>query len=224
MTDDRNDNADAMLIEASRDYNAPPRIPRDEMWARIEAARKLRAKPASRRSRWIWPSAAVAAAVVMSAGVLIGRRWERANGESRVTVAASSPAPAATVTATPDTDPAASLSYKLVVFKHLANSEALITAFRSAAKRGEVDSQLRDWSNEMLSTTRMLQASGAASDPTLTRLLSDLDLVLAQIKQYAARGTNDPNDLDLIEESINKRGVIAKLRSTLPARAMPAGT
>lgn len=219
MTNDRNDSADDMLIQASRDYNAPTLVPRDEMWARIEAARKSGVASAPKRARWMWPSAAVAAAVVMAVGIVVGRRWERSSSQ----LASSSPTSAATTVA-PELDASGSLSYKLVVLKHLANSEALITSFRSAAKRGEVDAQLRDWSKEMLSTTRMLEASGTASDPTLKRLLSDLDLVLTQIKLYTARGTNDANDLDLIEESINSRGVMTELRSTLPAHVIPAGT
>jgi hypothetical protein len=158
---------------------------------------------------------------LLALGVVVGRRWERANNRAPVEIASSAP-PSAGVA--PSADSANSLSYKLVVLKHLANSEALITAFRSAATRGEIDDGLRTWSSEMLSTTRLLEASGATNDPTLKRLLSDLDLVLAQIKLYSARGTNDPSDLDLIEQSINKRGVITKLRSTLPGRTMPAGT
>ena len=221
MTIDKDDRADGMLIEASRDYNAPAAVPRDAMWARIEAARKSRLAP--KRSRWIWPSAAVAAAaVIMAVGVVVGRRWER--GSSRAGLAANTTTAPATTATGPESDASGSLSYKLVVQKHLANSEALITSFRSAAKRGEVDAQLRDWSKDMLSTTRMLEASGTSSDPTIKRLLSDLDLVLTQIKLYTARGTNDADDLDLIEESINSRGVMTKLRSTLPARALPAGT
>jgi hypothetical protein len=222
MTDEKDDSIDAALIEASRGYNAPASLPREEMWLRIQAARKARTSTIAPRRRWIWPSAAVAAAVVLAAGIGIGRRWERTNSHAPVTVATNTPAFVAPAVPT-DADASASLSYKLVVFKHLASSEALITAFRSAAERGEIDQQLRDWSKEMLSTTRMLEASGSTSDPTLRRLLSDLDLVLTQIKQYAARGTKDLNDLDLIEESINKRGVMTKLRSTLPARALPAG-
>jgi len=45
-----------------------------------------------------------------------------------------------------------------------------------------------------------------------------------QIRLYVTRGTNNRDDLDLIEQSINKRGVINKLRSTLPARNAPVGT
>ena len=58
----------------------------------------------------------------------------------------------------------------------------------------------------------------------MKRLLEDLDLVIVQIARYVTRGTNNPDDLDLIEQSINKRGVINKLRSTLPARNAPVGT
>ena len=110
------------------------------------------------------------------------------------------------------------------MLKHLAGSEAMITAFRSAAKRGELDAQIAAWSKELLSTTRMLEVSAASDDPMMRRLLEDLDLVLAQIKQYVTRGTNNPDDLDLIEQSINKRGVMTKLRSTLPGRTSPVGT
>lgn len=122
-----------------------------------------------------------------------------------------------------DADSAPSLAYRLVVLQHLAGSEAMITTFRSSAERGQVDAQIAGWSRELLTTTRMLEASAATKDPTMKRLLEDLDLVITQIAQYATRGTNDPDDLDLIEQSINKRGVIAKLRR-LPDRALPAGT
>jgi hypothetical protein len=116
------------------------------------------------------------------------------------------------------------LAYRLVMLRHIAGSEAMITAFRASARRGEVDKQIADWARELLGTTRMLEASPVTADPTMKRLLDDLDLVLMQIAQYTTRGTMNTEELDLIEESINKRGVIAKLRSTLPARNNPAGT
>jgi hypothetical protein len=116
-----------------------------------------------------------------------------------------------------------SLAYRLVVLRHLAGSEAMITTFRSSAERGQVDAEIAGWSRELLATTRLLEASSATKDPTMKRLLGDLDLVITQIAQYASRGTNDPDELDLIEQSIHKRGVIAKLRR-LPDRDFPAGT
>jgi hypothetical protein len=123
-----------------------------------------------------------------------------------------------------DSGPNASLAYRLVVLQHLAGSEAMITSFRSSAERGEVDAQIASWSRELLSTTRMLESSPVTQDPTMKRLLEDLDLVIVQIRLYVTRGTNNRDDLDLIEQSINKRGVINKLRSTLPARNAPVGT
>jgi len=116
------------------------------------------------------------------------------------------------------------LAYRLVVLRHLAGSEAMITAFRASAQRGEIDAQMAAWSRELLGTTRLLEQSQVADDPTMRRLLEDLDLVLAQIARYVTRGTVNAEELDLIEESINKRGVVTKLRSSLPARLTPAGT
>jgi len=116
------------------------------------------------------------------------------------------------------------LAYHLVVLQHLAGSEAMITAFRTAARRGEMDAQLSTWARELLSTTRMLESSAATQDPTMKRLLEDLDLVIAQIVQYVTHGTNNSEELDLIEQSITTRGVITKLRGTVSARTSAAGT
>ena len=138
-------------------------------------------------------------------------------------LASAVPANGADRTTSTRADETTALSYRLVMLKHLAGSEAMITAFRSAARQGEIDAQIAAWSKELLSTTRMLEASAASDDPMMKRLLEDLDLVLAQIKQYVTRGTNNPEDLDLIEQSIIKRGVITKLRSTIPPRNVPAG-
>ena len=113
-----------------------------------------------------------------------------------------------------------SLAYRLVVLRHLAGSEAMITSFRSSARNGEMDAQLAGWSRELLSTTRLLESSQAASDPVMKRLLEDLDLVISQIVQYTTRGTTNSEELDLIEQSINKRGVMSKLRSTIPGRTV----
>ena len=227
MTNDHTDDPmDELLVQAAREYNAPLAVPREEMWSRIQGARAAQKLRGTSRV-WVWPGVGIAAAALLTAGVLIGRNWERALRTAHpAVVSASSPA-AAGSSASRDgesVDASASLSYRLVVLKHLAGSEAMITAFRSSAKRGEVDAQIADWSKELLSTTRMLEASAASDDPTMRRLLEDLDLVLAQIKQYVTRGTNSPDDLELIEQSINKRGVMTKLRSTLPNRTSPVGT
>jgi len=162
-----------------------------------------------------------------STGQIISKlRQETTATDRRVRELASAGTPGGTARSSDASaaDESTALSYHLVVLKHLAGSEAMITAFRSAARHGEIDAQIADWSKELLSTTRMLEASVATDDPTMKRLLEDLDLVLAQIKQYVTRGTNNPGDLDLIEQSIIKRGVMTKLRSTASPRNVPAGT
>jgi hypothetical protein len=279
MNDDR---MDELLARGTRDYNEPGTVPREEMWTRIQAARVAAprgpaAQPRKARPVWIWPSAAVAAGLLLYAGIAIGRRLEHAGvptaqknvasvpataagrdssasrKESVASVVATPPVPSAPKQVAKDEDvirklreqtnstnrrarelatapgvagdsQSNTLAYKLVVLQHLAGSEAMITAFRSSARRGEVDGEIVAWSRELLSTTRMLESSTVGQDPMMRRLLEDLDLVIAQIAQYVSRGTNNPDDLDLIEQSINKRGVISKLRSTLPGRNLPAGT
>ena len=111
-----------------------------------------------------------------------------------------------------------------MVLQHLAGSEAMITSFRAGARSGEMDAELKTWSRELLGTTRLLESSQASNDPVMKRLLDDLDLVISQIVQYTNKGTTNPEELDLIEQSINKRGVMSKLRSTIPGRNVPAGT
>jgi hypothetical protein len=259
MTDDP---YDKLLDANAADYNRPGTVPREEMWAKIQAARAAAAAPrpiaiTKARRLWVLPGVGIAALLLLSVGIVIGRRTatsdsarvaEASRGPSSAdslrpsttpgrfgTVAptvASSAAPrspratdsaprdAGLPPATPDAE-ADAIAYRLVLLQHLAGTEAAITAFRSAARRGEVDPQVARWSRELLGTTRMLRSSSLAADPVMRRLLTDLDLILNQIAVYSERGTTRPEDLDLIEESISKRGIISKLRTTIPARAVP---
>lgn len=276
MNDDR---MDELMSEAARGYNAPGQVPREEMWTRIQAARREQARLAAPRlaapGRWMWPGVGVAAAAVLALGIALGRRMERADHEpvrvpngvasiptpaprtdsaAQNAAAVPTPAPAtesvlaqiheatkatgrhATELAdkpglrgdSPTTvgqrnDESTALAYRLVMLQHIAGSEAMITAFRTSAHRGELDAQTAQWARELLGTTRLLESSPAADDPTMRRLLQDLDLVIAQIVQYASHGTTNPEELDLIERSIQKRGIMTKLRGTT-SLALTAGT
>jgi hypothetical protein len=124
----------------------------------------------------------------------------------------------------PNASSAATVSYQLAVVEHLAGTEAMLSSFRAAAKRGEVDAQITTWARNLLTTTRLLQASAAQEDPTMKRLLDDLELVLVQIAQYTSASPHRAEELELIEHSIERRGVIGKLHTTIPARLGPAGT
>jgi hypothetical protein len=119
---------------------------------------------------------------------------------------------------------AARMAYRLAVVEHLAGTEAMLTSFRAAARHGEVDAQITAWARNLLTTTRLLQASAAQDDPTMKRLLDDLELVLVQIAQYTSTGAHHAEELELIEHSIERRGVIGKLHTNMPARLTRAGT
>ena len=124
---------------------------------------------------------------------------------------------------TPAQNASASVAYRLAVANHVVGSEAMITAFRASAQRGDVDAQLAKWSHDLLGETRLLESAAPPDDVTLKRLLEDLDLVLAQIVQYTSRGTHSPEDLDLIDRSIRRRAVMSNLRN-ISAGRLPSGT
>ena len=137
----------------------------------------------------------------------------------------SSPRTAPSLAAVPDRSaPRENLTYRLAVLQHLAGTEAMLTSFRASAKRGDVDAELTRWARSLLTTTRLLEATAGAQDPSMKRLLGDLELVLLQIAQYTTAGPRSAEELELIEHSIERRGVIGKIRTTIPARSTPAGT
>jgi len=109
-------------------------------------------------------------------------------------------------------------AYRLAVVEHLTRTELLLTSFRAKEKSGEevqADAQFAALSKELLGTTRLLLATRRGDDPMMTRLLQDLEYVLMQISQYSNEGRRA--DLDAINQSLDKRNVLPKLRSTIPA-------
>jgi hypothetical protein len=109
-------------------------------------------------------------------------------------------------------------AYRLAVVEHLTRTEVLLTSFRAqehSGDAGRVDAQFAALSRELLGTTRLLLATRRSDDPNITRLLQDLEYVLMQLSQYANDGRRV--DLDAINQSLDKRNVITKLRSNIPA-------
>jgi hypothetical protein len=109
-------------------------------------------------------------------------------------------------------------AYRLAVVEHLTRTEVLLTSFRAQERAGDaarVDAQFAALSRELLGTTRLLLATRRGEDPNITRLLQDLEYVLMQLSQYANDGRRV--DLDALNQSMDKRNVIPKLRSNIPA-------
>ena len=119
-------------------------------------------------------------------------------------------------------EPRAALPYRLAAAEHLALTETLLTTVSADARAGRADSSVALWARDLLGTTRMLLDSPAARDPKLARLLEDLELVLAEVAQlHPARG---PGELQAIDRAVRQRGVLTRLRATLPAGPLSAGT
>ncbi len=105
--------------------------------------------------------------------------------------------------------------YQVAANRHLANAEALLTAFRTDSRDARIDASLSKWARDLLSNTRLLLDSPAAEDPQRARLLGDLELVLAQIVQLSPGAA--AQDRELIEGSIRNGQVMTRLRTAIPA-------
>jgi hypothetical protein len=208
MMDDR---FDERLRQAAQDYHRPPATPREELWHRIAAARAARQRqvivfrPAL---RW-----GVGIAAVLALGIAIGR-WSAGRGES-------SRSPAVAV----GTDQASTLAYRVAAAQYLTRAEALLTGFRAESRSPSVPAaQFSTQARELLATTRLMLDSPAAQDARLKGLLEDLELVLAQIAQLPSGGGGDREDVQSINQGLDQRSVLLRLRTANPAGPGPVRT
>ena len=202
MTDDR---FEQWLRDAAREYHRPPATPREEMWRGIVARRAA-------RRRWVvvvrptlrW---GVGIAALLALGVAIGR-WS-----ARVRTPG---APETLAGAAGATSP---LPYRLAAAQYLTRTEALLTGFRAETRAGEPAGQFATQARSLLATTRLMLDSPAANDVRLKGLLEDLELVLAQIAQLPAGA--DREDVHMINQGLEQRSVLLRLRTASPAGPTP---
>ena len=206
MTDDR---FDQWLRDGAQDYHRPPATPREELWRRITAARAARQRRVIVvRSTLRW---GVGTAAVLALGVAIGR-WSAGGSES-----SNSP-----VMAT-GTDQGSTLAYRVAAAQYLTRTEVLLTGFRAEARSPSVPAaQFSKQARDLLATTRLMLDSPAARDARLKGLLEDLELVLAQIAQLPASG--DREDVQSINQGLDQRSVLLRLRTANPAGPGPVRT
>ncbi len=205
MSDDR---FEQFLRREARRYHEPPAAPREEMWRAIADERRA-GRRRTRRPTWIYWGAGIAAALVI--GVGIGRY--SAPGEDTVMLADAGSVSAA--------EPAATqAAFRLTAAQHLARVEVFLTGFRTDARMGAPVAATAPDARSLLATTRVLIDSPAADDVMLRQLLEDIELVLSQIASYA--GGSDSTELDFIDESLDQRSVLFRLRTATDAG--PVGT
>jgi len=206
MTDDR---FDQWLRDRAQDYHRPPAAPREELWRRITAARAARQRRVimlRRTLRW-----GLGIAAVLALGVAIGR-WSAHGGEFPMS------SPVATGIDQPST-----LAYRVAAAQYLTRTEALLTGFRAESRLPSVPAaQLSKQARDLLATTRLMLDSPAGKDARLKGLLEDLELVLAQIAQLPASG--DREDVQSINQGLDQRSVLLRLRTANPAGPGPVRT
>ncbi len=202
MTEDR---FEQLLRDAARDYHRPPDTPREAMWRRIAAARAARRRVIVLHP-WVRWGAGLAA--VLAVGIALGR-WT-AGGAGRRGPAAGG------------ADRVSALAYGVAAAQHLTRTEALLTGFRAEARAGDPTAQFSAQARDLLTTTRLMLDSPAANDPRLKSLLEDLELVLAQIAQLRASGARE--DVQLINQGLDQRSVLLRLRTAIPAGPGPVRT
>lgn len=188
-----------------REFDPVPDTPVEEIWMGVQAARRnRRPQPlAWRRPSLVW-ALSVAATLVL--GIAIGRSWTPQPGTMTTDSLAS--ASGAELEAPPE--------FRMAAADYLASTQALLTAFPSGAREGR-GQEVAAWARQLLLDTRLLMDSPAAVDPQLHPLLSDLELVLAQIA--AIRVEDEPSEIELIEDGIQQNRVLARLRVAAGAAA-----
>jgi hypothetical protein len=237
MTDDRYDfgedadvvppadpGFDAWVTKVAPGLNAPNAIPRLEMWAGIQAARRTAGVSPRRHVPWRLMSL-IAAALLL--GVAIDRVALRKAERPSAPVAATPPAPS------DSSDP--SRLYRLAAAQTLTQAEALLTAYRASAvpqQNPAAARELERWGRQVLSGTRLLIDSPAGDDPQLRALFNDLELVLVQIIQLSGAQL-DPSDRALvdrareralIDEALEHRDLLPRIRTAVPAGIVGAAS
>jgi hypothetical protein len=196
------------LQAAARSYHQPPDPPREAMWRAIEARRHHDRSRRPGPGRWI-PWAAAAAALLV-AGVGLGRLSVPAG---------PSPASAPTVAPVGVAPRVNETAYRLATAEHLGQSEAFLALFRASVRSGGHEKLASATARELLANNRLLLDSPAADDRRTRLLLEDLELVLAEIAQLSPEAT--AQDRDLIQEGMERGGVLPRLRTMVPAGMTP---
>jgi len=194
------------LRTAAQDYHVPGEPPRELMWARIQAARRL---ARSRPRRFVIAAWMTAAAAVLALVFGLGR-WTASRHTGSTTMATQTTAPSSTTSG-----PTAGGLLQVAAVDHLARTEVFLTGLKTDAHARQPSREFSEHARDLLTTTRLLLDSPALTDPRLRSLLEDLELTLAQIAQLEVDSTG--GQMDLITRDLEQRGVMPRLRTAIPA-------
>lgn len=210
-----NNNKDDQLPDgarlAARGYNNPPELGKadlDAMWSGIESeafAQPVGTLDDQRRSpvaARFFPLTRIAQmAAVLLLGVVIGR----------FALPGETPVAPMTIAASLGDSAKIPEPYQATTSQYLGQTAALLVGLPSDGSHADGANIGR--AMDLLSTTRMLLDSPAASDPRLRTLLEDLELVLAQVVRLQAGQSGD--ELDFIRQALEQRDVMPRLRTAV---------
>ncbi len=206
MTDER---LQELLDDAARTWRVLPEPDVAGIWSRVEHAVF---DGAGKRRRWMkapgWRVLGLAMAASLVIGVALGRIVSR-------------PASTTPLATTPDTARRVASAYDQAATDLLGRSAVLLTALPAEVRRGGANERFTSQASELLTTTRLLLDSPAASDRRFKELLEDLELVLAQVaRMKPARGHEE---MDLITDALEERDVVPRIRSEVARLSLGDG-
>jgi hypothetical protein len=208
---------DPWMATLVRDASEDVVVPRELMWARIRKERVARAESAQRqkeRRRYIAMGVAIAATLVIGIGV--GRYSMSAPGVDSL-------AARDTATVAVDSQPGSESSpVRVAMNEHLVKTAMLLTSVVSRDPDARPRADVTAWSQELLSTTRMLLDSPEViSDDETRRLLEDLEVVLMQIMQ--SRGTAAPEARRAPTETMRETNLLPRVRAAVTTASRATG-
>ena len=197
MTDER---LNELLDDARRTWPLPPEPDYQAMWGRIEREAFAGVRKESRTPSWRIFSIGLAAALMMGIGL------------GRISRNPTAPVPGIASSAT-DTATPASSDYDRAASELLGRTVVLLTSLPAGARGVGAGEEFSNQATELLTSTRLLLDSPAASDTRFKNLLEDLELVLGQIAMLQSGRTRQ--EIDLITDALEERDVVPRIRSAV---------
>ena len=198
MTEER---LNELLDDARRTWPMPPEPDYQAMWGKIEqeAFSGVR-KQETRTPSWRVYSIGLAATLVIGIGL------------GRVSMKEQAAVPTLAAVST-DTTTNTVGAYDRVASDLLGRTVVLLASLPAEARNVGSGERFSNQATELLTSTRLLLDSPAASDVRFKSLLEDLELVLAQIAMLQSGRTRQ--EIDLITDALEERDVVPRIRSAV---------
>jgi hypothetical protein len=203
MTEDK---LDKLINSAGETYRVPPEPDLEGMWDEIDAELDVRASGSRReqaRRGFEWRQVGLAAAAALVIGVGVGR-WSAPNAQDGVIA----DAPAELARAVQQVSYQIPEALQRTATSYLGETAALLKELQSNPS-GAYTTQAMS----LLSTTRLLLDSPAATDEKLNGLLQDLELILARIAMLQPGQGSRTEDLQMIRNALVDRDVVPRVHT-----------